>query len=834
MKHFKHPNRVKWIAALLAVITGVTSVSLFFVSFFTYKMNLYNTPLEQVLEEKYEAVQDYYATEIFNNRNNDTPLPNFQNMEYGIIMSNEEDITVTDPSTYTYTEFSETKPLDTSFRRGFLTDCEYYNSSDSSVLSILTGHYSYSNEYADLEYCEPVNQIVYNEEDGFFYYVTKKYSLPILTFAVHNKNAEPKSFISKDSLSDYEHFSINKYYLSNWKEYDYDLQAWAAVPKDATYPTAYDSDSGKCKPIATKNYTGWQYIYIQDCRFPTEKIAIVSTEDLGNIVYDEYLYLVDIEEAQYYSNVSEKDLLDAENTGYPFIEFCVDTASKNKTFWFVSNVKENIDLSSNDFFAQTYKLLNTLHQNRFVYIALCILFAIMCIASLTFICLAARCQKNQDTLTISFWHRIPLLIYLAGMGTLTIASLAGGARMADSSLRGTIYLAIGFTLAIICLAISAGFCVITFMNLVTRFCGKVFWRYTIMSHIVSAIKKLWRLFQKNTSLFLKGGLIYLLICIAQLVLLCAGSYGDSDKIICLCLLFIVVTAPVYFYSLLQLKKLQDAAKHLAEGNFQEKIDTQKMLWEFKKHGEYLNKVNAGMTIALQEQLKSERFRTELITNVSHDIKTPLTSIINYIDLLQKKNITEVERNEYLEVLERQSARLKKLIEDLMEASKASTGNLTVNPENCDIDILLTQTIGEFEEKLNANNLELIIKKLEQPICIQADNRHLWRIFDNLMNNICKYAQPGTRVYINQEFSTRHVKIVFLNISKYALNISGDELMERFVRGDSSRNTEGSGLGLSIARSLAELMQGTLEIKVEGDLFKVVLSFPKEILQNNVD
>ena len=176
------------------------------------------------------------------------------------------------------------------------------------------------------------------------------------------------------------------------------------------------------------------------------------------------------------------------------------------------------------------------------------------------------------------------------------------------------------------------------------------------------------------------------------------------------------------------------------------------------------------------------------------------------------------------MLQRQSARLKKLTEDLVEASKASTGNLAVNLERCELGVLLDQTAGEYGEKLSAQGLELILKKPEESVTVMADGRHLWRILDNLMNNICKYAQPGTRVYLNLEKRENKAVMTFRNVSKYQLNISGDELMERFVRGDSSRNTEGSGLGLSIARSLAQLQGARLDLLVDGDLFKVTVTF----------
>ena len=250
-----------------------------------------------------------------------------------------------------------------------------------------------------------------------------------------------------------------------------------------------------------------------------------------------------------------------------------------------------------------------------------------------------------------------------------------------------------------------------------------------------------------------------------------------------------------------------------------------MLGDFKEYGESLNSISKGMAIAVEERMKSERMKTELITNVSHDIKTPLTSIINYTVLISKEPCDNKKINEYSSVLLRQSERLKRLIDDLVEASKASTGNLEVNLAPCEANILLTQIVGEYTEKIQNKNLELITTHPEDSIMIMADGRRLWRVFDNLMNNICKYSQSGTRVYLSLEKQGSEAVITFKNTSKSALNVSADELMERFVRGDSSRNTEGNGLGLSIAKSLTELQNGKLELTIDGDLFKVILKFP---------
>ena len=290
------------------------------------------------------------------------------------------------------------------------------------------------------------------------------------------------------------------------------------------------------------------------------------------------------------------------------------------------------------------------------------------------------------------------------------------------------------------------------------------------------------------------------------------------------ILFKLVEFTVLLWLVYQLYRIREGGRRIAAGDYSHPIDTSHMLGELKKHAENINNVGNGISQAVEARMKSERFKTELITNVSHDIKTPLTSIINYVDLIKKEQVDNPKVEEYVEILDRQSARLKKLIEDLMEASKASTGNLQVHLEVCDATVMLTQVIGEFEDRAKANDLELVVESPDPPANIMADGRHLWRIIDNFMSNICKYAMPGTRVYIDLEKFHGMVIMTFRNISRSRLNITSEELMERFVRGDSSRNTEGNGLGLSIAQSLTDLMNGNLALQIDGDLFKVILSF----------
>lgn len=277
-------------------------------------------------------------------------------------------------------------------------------------------------------------------------------------------------------------------------------------------------------------------------------------------------------------------------------------------------------------------------------------------------------------------------------------------------------------------------------------------------------------------------------------------------------------------------RLRTSGRELAQGNLGYQIPLKGMRGEALQFGRDLNAISQVVADAVEDRMRSERLKTELITNVSHDIKTPLTSIINYADLIGREQTDNEKIAEYAEVLHRQSARLKKLIEDLMEVSRASTGNLEVFLERCQAGVLLSQAMGEFEHRLEERGLELIVRQSQEPVWIMADPRMLWRILDNLMTNICKYAQSNTRVYLSLETTDgkageEQAVLIFKNISGHPLEMDASELMERFVRGDKSRHTEGNGLGLAIARSLTELQGGTMQLTTDGDLFKVMLTFP---------
>ena len=275
------------------------------------------------------------------------------------------------------------------------------------------------------------------------------------------------------------------------------------------------------------------------------------------------------------------------------------------------------------------------------------------------------------------------------------------------------------------------------------------------------------------------------------------------------------------------KQIHDATEKIYKGDTNIKLDESLYTGVLKELAIYINDIAGGFSNAIKESLKSERLKTELITNVSHDIKTPLTSIINYVDLLKQENIQNEKAKEYIEVLDNKSQRLKKLIEDLVEASKASSGNIKINKEVLNVKELLNQVTGEFEDKFNSRGLNIISKLPEKTVYIKADSRYLYRVLENIYSNVAKYAEENTRVYIDCILEEENTVTIYVkNISKDELNISADELMQRFVRGDKSRNTEGSGLGLSIAKSLTELQDGTFNIYLDGDLFKIAIKFKR--------
>lgn len=462
---------------------------------------------------------------------------------------------------------------------------------------------------------------------------------------------------------------------------------------------------------------------------------------------------------------------------------------------------------------------------------------LLCIVMSIFSMVNAGVKTGKETITLGRFERTPTELVLA-MAVCSVAAAvgicveSGIASMCVNQYRNYTFVSeniqyIAFLVPVACLYSVALF---FFNNMVAKVKAGTFWADCLiiraLKWIAGKTKSCFRYVKSHMSLTQKGVWAYIGITIVEIIfvaILAAGSMrGLLWVVIYIILKWLCIVGIVAY--LIQTQELYKCAKEMAEGNLDRKADTSKMFWVFRAHGEHLNQIRDGMSKAVEARIKSEHLKTELITNVSHDIKTPLTSIINYVDLLQKGDMDEKTRQEYIEVLSRQSARLKKLIEDLVEASKASTGNIQINWAEIDANMLLEQAIGEYGDKLDKAGLKVVFTGSDTPAVVMADGQHLWRVFDNLLANISKYAMPGTRVYASVIRGDGEVRMEFKNISRDPLNVSSDELMERFVRGDSSRNTEGSGLGLSIANSLCTLMNARFTISIDGDLFKAAIIF----------
>ena len=872
-------NKNKWksnrgLKIALTVLSLVMAAVVFFGAaavILIGSLGAYEYSREECLENHYERYSGIYAVMAMANR--ESPLMqeelNKTNFRYGIIRDEDlgaEGITeigeikkISDPASYEYYNF-DTMPAADAIEKEEVR-VEEFEIGNGTRYSWDRSLFGYANTY-DVEYTEenasyvvteevPIIGYYYNVSDGIFYYETRDecYLVDEVELFVGNSDMKMKFKFDSGQGAYYnlnrEECVVNDYYLTF---------------------NAFDDLSGK-------SWETWNTITLDGVELSHTDIRFVEDE---NTELGEFHEKPIADRFYSYSDGSEVLQVRAEET-----EESVE-AKDNGTerYWVISQVREPLvrtgiqdGLLEGDLFEQITSVLNYAYAWRYGAIAVLVVSLILWAVSTVLVLImaghkggyeaaesqamsekgfawsgeageedetgetgfaevdetgsAGAGQRWVDAVRPGFWQRIPLdvetaLIFLLGMGLIVAAA------------EVTRWLSPGnVALAVICCVGCYLISFIWLVDFVVRVKLGKWWRgmliYKCLAWIwrkVSGfVKKAVGFFRENLSLLWKSVLILGGISLLECFGIALTAFSPEMEL-CIWFLYRGSTLVLIWVGIVQVNKLKEGAKKLADGDLQEKINTEKMFWEFKKHGDALNSIHDGISLAVEKRMQSEHFRTELITNVSHDIKTPLTSIINYVDLLQKEQIDNEKAKEYLEVLNRQSARLKKLTEDLIEASKASTGSLPVQLEKLELGVFLTQTVGEFEEKITAAGLHVVMHKPEMEVFVNADGRHLWRVVENLVQNICKYAQPDTRVYIDLDDREKEAVISFKNISRYELNISGDALMERFVRGDASRHTDGSGLGLSIAGSLMELMYGKLEIVVDGDLFKVVLHFPK--------
>lgn len=858
MKQLKQSPVAKIIAWILITVSALMLLAGTAGAYFISELGFYTKSVQEIREEQFERIAGKYSARVLQNLNNTENETYFKdtNFRYGVVeASNYEELEKLDlnqQNTYVQSNFDEKVSLDNLH----LFQCNM--NADTSIYvdnSVLGGYYI---AYSTREYRNKyINEYVYDTDSGIFYYQVS--DVPSAQISEEGETAAeiwyfPVSEVKVTLVDDSTGETTDYAYVYNTADKEYEALQQGMSEGDGqavlciTIQNAKGADENDLRnvknilenaPLTFWKLTATTYSYgtsdwTAEMRYPytqeqqteqvtvsetvvsaptTEKSQPVELSYVGGIPRDEIQNRTDYDssEADYLSTVQGSDA----GTDYYVLSVIPDADRLVK--------KEGVGVWGSDYFVQINEIVNLAdHMKYSVYVILALSLTVF-VASFVYLVSAAGHKKDQKQVQGSFLCKVPAdlftVICLVAESSLAVGiSLLGNAGSPDNY--------VFYAAAMFFLLLCGGWLALGYLlDFAVRIKLGKWWRNTLIYKVLRSIYRGWNKVGENKSILWKGLAIFLGVNFLEVLIFVVFGV-DYSKIM---IVWFAEKAVILFAGgeiLIQMKRLQEGGKHIAEGDMDYQIDTEHMLPALKEHAADLNRINEGVSKAVNEKMKSERFKTELITNVSHDIKTPLTSIINYVDLLEKEEIPNENAKEYLEVLERQSARLKKLIEDLIEASKASSGSLSVNLEKLEAGVFLVQTVGEFKEKTEKNKLDLQIKKPEEPIYIMADGRHFWRVIDNLMNNICKYAQPETRVYINLEQTGEKVQITFRNTSRYPLNISSEELMERFVRGDSSRNTEGNGLGLSIAGSLMELMHGKMQLFVDGDLFKVVLEFDR--------
>lgn len=460
---------------------------------------------------------------------------------------------------------------------------------------------------------------------------------------------------------------------------------------------------------------------------------------------------------------------------------------------------------------------------RYAIYAIVAVSAILFALSFCFLMDVTARKNGSEELHFGVLYKVPLdlllAVTIAGFTFLNIILL----KIYNSAINSAILIAAFGVLILAEVNALIGLCVTVCARIKGRTLLKNTLIYIVLRYILKFIKTIFR----NLPFIWKGALITIVVIAVNYFILITARYEypyAGSPVIAYWFIEMLPVLAAVLYCLICMSRLKKCGEEIANGNISYKTDTRIMLGAFRKHGENLNSIADVTSKAVEERLKSERMKTQLITNVSHDIKTPLTSIINYSELIGAQECSCEKHSEYAEVLKRKSESLKRLLSDLVEVSKASSGALEISLEPCDAGVLIDQLYGEYEQRCREAGLELVVKPPDGQITVLTDNRKIWRVFENLMNNACKYSLKGSRVYVGVRQNGDNAVFSVWSTSAKPLDMTPAELMERFVRGDASRSTEGSGLGLSIAESLTAAQGGKMDLAIDGDLFKVTLAF----------
>lgn len=815
---------IAWIAlsasALCFVFSAVGVI-------FMFDEGIYRNSKDETRKQWFENVSYEYGLSAVDDVRREQPAGSVESkyFKYGIIKADSlEGIDLNDEKSYAERNFSDKISLEDVYTNSVeLSDEDQIVYTNGNFLTgggvelMYSGEDSWVSVYAD--------RICYDEAKGIFVYLAGNEYYPV---------QKVETDIGRYGSAAFTYDTEKKMYVFEHTDGTGDAASAERTVTDETLTDAADGDTvaeSTEEPLTDVTDSGMDDIangeYVTFDMFDGTRMDV---NHWGNVLLDG-VREISMDEIDRVDS-SEKNKEDASVSYTTHEDYYLDSnytlwvnmgnTSPKTTYQMVVILPQNVgtDWNSTDLYVQANTLLNFVYSMRYTALVTMFVSFIIGAAAFVFLMCAAGHRNGTDEIVTTVWDHLWLDVFAVGAVLAEVFVF----YVAEIFLINVDVAYLPFILFVTAVAtLCMGWLLLLFLlSFSVRVKLGKWWRHTLCYQLFRKIGQFARMIWENIGFLWKVILVMLVLAFFEGIGVL--MFFNSDIALLLWLLEKLVLYPLVLWYCVQLNQLKNGTEKIAGGEPGYQISTKRMNGIFKEQGEQINHISDGMTHAIEERMKSERFKTELITNVSHDIKTPLTSIINYVDLLEKEDLHNETAQEYLEVLERQSSRLKKLIEDLIEASKASTGNLPVHLERLEAGIFMTQTVGEFEEKTKEAGLDLVIEKPETQVYIMADSRHFWRVIDNLMNNICKYAQSGTRVYINLEVKEAQVSITFRNTSKYPLNISSDELMERFVRGDASRNTEGSGLGLSIANSLMDLMGGTFRLYVDGDLFKVVLGF----------
>ncbi|CDE83847.1 histidine kinase A domain protein [Clostridium sp. CAG:273] len=613
---------------------------------------------------------------------------------------------------------------------------------------------------------------------------------------INNFSINANSLLVKDEDGD-SYYSSNRYGI--YDDYQENVQIGNKKGR-VNYLTTYEYKNFKYLIIDNKNSVA--YTNVEHTMF-TDSIEEIKERLAKNSIYWNY------EKGNVNTSIEKLKL---EEIRYKSIYKSIDDAKNFSVYTSLEN-----DLTYYDQYRTNktvFDMAQILYKPALYLLPLSIV-AVLVLLIMNCFLIGLRNEKGE--VILNAFDKTPLLVALI---ILFILSMIGcGFLIALTSENLTLILS-GTAIGAVIVYISFVFFLET---IIKRIKSKTLFRNTITYRILRWIKSLITSMTRNANMTVK--LILIFIAFGILNIIGFGLSINNEPIG----FFILIAIWVYAFAkmhqwLVRYIEIKNAINEIYIGNTEVHLDEKRYKGSLNSMAIQVNDIAGGLSNAIQEKLKSERLKTELITNVSHDIKTPLTSIINYVDLLKKEKMPNEQAEEYLNILDNKSQRLKRLTEDLVEASKASSGNIKLNIEKLNVNELLKQVSGEFEDKFKSRNLEEVMSLPEKNVYINADSRYMYRILENMYSNISKYAMDNTRVYIDVIPNNNRITIQMKNISKEKLNISTEELMQRFVRGDSARNTEGSGLGLSIATSLTTLQGGTFNIYLDGDLYKVIIEF----------